>query len=116
MYVKDYLNVPAEAAGSDGLTARWVINATQGATNFAMCIYELQPGKTSPFHQHDHEHEIFVFEGHGLVTAPGGVTEIHPGSSIFIPPGEQHQFSNSGDSLLRMVGVMSFASIPPMRS
>lgn len=113
MYVKDYLEIPAEAAGSDGLTARWVINATQGATNFAMCVYELQAGKTTPFHQHDHEHEFFVFEGGGQVTTPQGVVEIGPGSAIFISAGEQHQFSNTGDSLLRMVGVMAFAPTPP---
>lgn len=113
MYVKDYLEVPAEAAGADGLTARWVINATQGATNFAMCIYELQPGKTTPFHQHDHEHELFVFEGHGQLTTPRDVVELRPGAAIFIPSGEQHQFSSTGDSLLRMVGVVSFAPALP---
>jgi mannose-6-phosphate isomerase-like protein (cupin superfamily) len=47
------------------------------------------------------------------VTTPEGVVEISPGSAIFISSGEQHQFSNLGDSLLRMVGVMSFAPIPP---
>jgi len=113
MYVRDYLEVPAEPAGADGLTTRWVINATQGATNFAMCIYELQPGKTTPFHQHDHEHELFVFEGCGQLTTPQGVVEIRPGSAIFVPSGEQHQFSNTGDSLLRMVGVMNFAPVLP---
>jgi quercetin dioxygenase-like cupin family protein len=113
MYVKDYLDIPVEAAGTDGLSARWVINATQGATNFAMCIYELQPGKTTPFHQHDHEHEFFVFEGTGQVITPEGVVEIGPGSAIFISSGEQHQFSNLGDSLLRMVGVMAFTPILP---
>jgi hypothetical protein len=36
MYVKDYREVPAELGGMDGLTVRWVINASQGATNFAI--------------------------------------------------------------------------------
>ncbi|PWH14228.1 MAG: cupin domain-containing protein [Anaerolineae bacterium] len=110
MYLRDYLEVPAEPAGADGLTARWVINATQGATNFAMCIYELQPGKNTPFHQHEHEHQLFIFEGCGQLITPQGVAELRPGSAVFIPSGEQHQFINNGEAALRMVGIMPFAS------
>ena len=48
MYVKDYREVPSEPGGADGLTIRWVINASQGATNFAMRVFELEPGKSHP--------------------------------------------------------------------
>lgn len=113
MYVKDYLDTPAEPAGAAGLSARWVINASQGATSFAMRIIEVEPGIATPFHQHEHEHEMFVFEGLGQLTTPSGVVAIAPGSVIFIPANEQHQFKNTGESPLRMTDVMLFALIPP---
>ena len=108
MYVKDYREVPAEPGGSDGLTVRWVINASQGATNFAMRVFELQPGKSSPFHQHENEHEAFVLAGAGELETPEGVAELKDGSAIFIPAQESHRFRNTGKDVMRFIDVIAF--------
>jgi quercetin dioxygenase-like cupin family protein len=113
MYVKDYRDVPAEPGGADGLTIRWVINASQGATTFAMRVLELQPGKISPLHQHDTEHEAFVLAGQGEVETGDGATPITEGSVIFIPGKETHQFRNTGNSILRFIDVVTFPVIMP---
>ena len=113
MYVKNYLDVPSEPGGTQGLTVRWVINASQGATNFAMRIFELEPGKVSPFHQHDNEHEIFVLDGQGEVETLEGSNPIKTGSVVFIPEKESHQFRNTGKEILRFIDVVTFAIIMP---
>lgn len=108
MYVKDYRDVPAESGGADGLTVRWVINASQGATNFAMRIFELEPGKESPRHKHENEHEAFVLAGSGEIETDEGVVELKEGSAVFIPVYEDHRFRNSGMDVLRIIDVIKF--------
>jgi quercetin dioxygenase-like cupin family protein len=111
MYVKDYREVPSESGGVDGLTVRWVINASQGATNFAMRVFELEPGKESPFHRHENEHEAFVLGGGGEVETEHGAAKIEAGSAVFIPAQENHRFRNTGKNVLRFIDVIAFSTI-----
>jgi quercetin dioxygenase-like cupin family protein len=111
MYVKNYREVPSEPGGAVGLTVRWVINASQGATNFAMRVFELEPGKESPFHQHDNEHEAFVLAGSGEIETDEGSANLQEGSVIFIPAQQSHRFRNTGQDVLRFIDVISFATI-----
>ena len=113
MYVKDYRDVPSEPGGADGLTVRWVVNASQGATNFAMRVFELDPGRETPFHKHENEHEAYVLEGSGEVETDEGTAELKEGAVLFIPSRESHRFRNTGESVLRFIDVISFASIMP---
>lgn len=108
MYAKDYRDVPSETGGADGLTMRWVINASQGATNFAMRVFELEPGKESPFHKHENEHEAFVLAGTGVVETEGESAQLREGLAIFIPAYENHRFRNNGMEVLRMIDVIRF--------
>lgn len=113
MYVKDYRGLPVESSGVDGLTVRWAINASQGATNFAMRVFELAPDKASPFHQHDNEHEIFVLSGSGEVATVEEAYPISEGSVIYIAPNEGHQFQNTGRDVLRFVDMVMFSMLVP---
>ena len=111
MYVKNYREVPSEPGGADGLTVRWVINASQGATNFAMRVFELEPGKGSPFHKHENEHEAYVLAGSGEVESDDATTEIKEGSALFIPALEKHRFRNTGKDILRIIDIIAFAAM-----
>ena len=111
MYVKDYREVPAESGGADGLSVRWMINASQGATNFAMRVFELEPGKESPFHRHENEHEAFVLKGRGEIETDEGATKIKKGSALFISSQENHRFRNTGKDVLRFIDVVAFSAI-----
>ena len=108
MYVKDYREIPSEPGGSDGLTVRWVINASQGATNFAMRVFELEPGKESPFHQHKNEHEAFVLAGSGEIETAEGTAKLKEGSVLFIAAQEDHRFRSTGKDILRFIDVIKF--------
>jgi quercetin dioxygenase-like cupin family protein len=113
MYVKDYRDIPSEPGGADGLTVRWVINASQGATNFAMRVFELGPGKESPFHKHENEHEAFVLAGSGEVETDAGTASLKEGSALFIPAQENHRFRNTGKDVMRFIDVIAFPFAAP---
>ena len=113
MYVKDYREVPAEPGGTDGLTVRWVINASQGATNFAMRVFELEPGKGSPFHKHENEHEAYVLAGSGEIEIDDDKANLKEGTVIFIPAQENHRFRNTGKDVLRFIDVIKFSLTLP---
>jgi quercetin dioxygenase-like cupin family protein len=110
MYTKNYRDFPVEETGVEGLTARWVITASQGAENFSMRVLELAPLKSTPKHQHNSEHEIFVLVGRGEVITDDGTFPIKEGSVIYIAPNEVHQFNNIGADVLRLIDAVMFPS------
>lgn len=110
MYIKNYRELPVETTEVEGLTVRWGINKDQGATNFSMRLLELAPLKSTPTHQHDSEHEIYVLVGTGNVETEDQLYPIREGSIIYVAPNEIHKFNNTGASILRMVDAVMFPS------
>jgi len=54
--------------GTKSCTVRWLIGQKDGAKNYAMRLFELQPNGIIPLHFHEEtEHEIFVVEGEGVI-------------------------------------------------
>jgi len=102
MKVQDYRDV-AVREELPGVTLRVVISEDDGAPNFIMRVFEVEPGASTPWHIHDWEHEVFVLAGEGQAVAAGGSTPIGPGSVVFVAPGDQHQFVNSGSDVLRFI-------------
>lgn len=94
---------PLELEGAEGVTIRWLIAEREGAPNFYMRLFEMEPGGHSPRHKHDYEHEIFILEGQGTALDGGKERRIEAGSVLFIPPNAEHQLRNTGKSLLRFL-------------
>lgn len=97
---------PVETEGAKEVAIRWLISKEDGAENFAMRMFEVQPGGHTPLHTHPQEHEVFVLEGKGTFVYEG---EEHPFESefvIFVPPNKEHQFKNTGDGILRMLCII----------
>ena len=104
MRVFDYRDVPAEPAqGAMGTTIRWLISKQTGAPNFALRVFEVQPGGFIPDHSHWNEQEMFVLAGEGTVGGPEGDRPVKPGTVIYIPPDEPHRFRNTGREVLRFI-------------
>ena len=105
MNVFDYTKVPAQKAeeGAKHLTVRWLITKEMGAENFAMRLFDMGVGGNSPYHQHDWEHEVFILEGEGVVKSEKGDIPFNPGTVIFIPPNEFHQFRNTGNTPVKFL-------------
>jgi quercetin dioxygenase-like cupin family protein len=105
MKIFNYETVELEdaGAGTAGVKVRWVIGEKTGAPNFAMRIFDFEPGGHTPRHTHDWEHEVFVLQGGGTALTPEGDKPIKAGDAVFIPGGEIHQFRNTGDALMRVM-------------
>ena len=107
--VKPHRDVPAEAVADSGAKAtfiRWLISKREGAPNFAMRLFEVEPGGYTPFHDHPWEHEVFVLEGKGKLVLENEEIPFEKEYFIFVPPGEKHQFKNTGDSTLRFLCII----------
>lgn len=104
MIVKHYTDVPsAPVTEAPGISIRWLISRPEGAPNFAMRLFELQPGASSPHHHHGEEHEVFILAGEGHVEGKGGLRPVKAGDFVFVPPDEMHQFNNTGQDILRFI-------------
>lgn len=88
---------PYENATAHNAKGRLLIGQADGATNFAMRIFELAEGGTTMHHEHPYEHEIFVHAGQGQVFHDGKWFDVKAGDAVFIPGGEIHQLRNAGD-------------------
>jgi quercetin dioxygenase-like cupin family protein len=105
--IEHYTATQAEAVENvPGVTVRWVIGQRDGAPNFAMRVFEVQPDHSTPYHQHASEHEVFVLDGTGVVRLQDGESPISAGSVVFVPGMELHQFVNRGHDLLRFICVV----------
>ncbi|MEM2935795.1 MAG: cupin domain-containing protein [Candidatus Bathyarchaeia archaeon] len=82
---------------------RWLITKDTGAENFAMRLFEMEPGGFSPLHSHPWEHEVFILEGQGLVIGGREEKMFKEGDVIFIPPNEIHQLKNIGEKTAKFL-------------
>ncbi|MBA7622738.1 hypothetical protein ES703_30121 [subsurface metagenome] len=100
-----------EVEGAKDVEIRWLISKEDGAENFAMRMFELQPGGHTPLHTHAHEHEVFVIEGQGVFVCEGQEHEFGAEYVIFVPPNKEHRFKNTGVSLLRMLCIIPASAV-----
>lgn len=89
--------------GAKGVSVRWVISEDDGAENFFMRVFDVQPGGYTPYHRHQWEHEVFILEGEATVVSEDGEQKASAGNVIFILPDEQHNFKNETDKILRFI-------------
>ncbi|MFQ5953395.1 MAG: cupin domain-containing protein, partial [Candidatus Omnitrophota bacterium] len=90
---------------------RRLISKEDGAENFAMRMFELQPSGYTPLHTHPHEHEVFVIEGQGVFVCEGQEHEFSAEYVLFVPPNKEHRFKNTGNSILRMLCIIPASAV-----
>jgi quercetin dioxygenase-like cupin family protein len=101
---------PVEIDGAKDVEIRWLISEEDGAEHFAMRMFELQPGGHTPLHTHPQEHEVFVIEGQGTLVYEGREHPFEAEHVIFVPANKEHQFKNTGRSLMRMLCIIPTAA------
>lgn len=112
MKVRHYREVEGQRE-VPGVLLRTVISAGDGAPRFAMRIFEVEPGGSTPFHAHWWEHEVFILSGHGAVRGTQGETTLSEGDVVLVLPHEEHCFANKGSDFLRFICVVPLAETPP---
>lgn len=89
--------------GVKGVTMRLMVGRADGAPNFSMRHFTVEPGGHTPHHSHDYEHEVFVVDGAGKVEKDGAQHDIAAGDVLFMPPNAVHQFVNTGSKPLKFL-------------
>jgi len=82
--------------GVKGVTMRMMVGRGDGAPNFAMRHFTVEPGGHTPHHRHDYEHEVFIVDGAGRVESDGEFHDIKAGDVLFVKANSVHQFVNQG--------------------
>jgi quercetin dioxygenase-like cupin family protein len=95
VHYKEVRPDPVGEEGASGIAVRWVISKEDGAPNFSMRVFEVEPGGYSPRHKHPWEHEVFILEVKGFLIQEEKAVPLSKGDVLFIPPGEEHQLKNS---------------------
>ena len=105
MKIFNYETVKAKDAegGASKVKIRWLITKDMGAKNFAMRLFDMEPGGYSPLHTHPWEHEVFILEGEGVVFDGEKATPFKADDVVFIPSEERHQFKNTGGKQLKFL-------------
>ena len=79
MKVSHYKDIPGTELNNDMVklvTGRVLVGKNDGAPNFCMRRFDVEPGGHAPRHTHDWEHEIFVHSGIGKVYQNGEWREV----------------------------------------
>ena len=94
---------PVAMEGAEGITKRVMIGPDDGAPNFTMRVFDVEPGGHTLHHSHVSEHEVYVIGGRGTVVEGDQEHPIEAGSFVFVPPHEVHQFRAAKDEPLRFI-------------
>ena len=105
MIVSSYLNTKPSLE-LPGVVKRDVICADKGAPNFCMRVFDVEPGSSTPSHQHPWEHEVYILEGEGVLTFEGEERPFSKDHFVFVPEGMEHSFRNTGSSKLEFICIV----------
>ena len=103
---KDVQGMPAEVDKARGVSMKVLISEKQGAPTAVLRVFDVAPGGYTPFHTHDWEHMVYVLQGKGIVREGDKEHPLDQGTYVLVEPGEEHQFVNRGDDVLRFICVV----------
>ncbi len=96
---------PVERAS--GAWVQVLVGPTEGAPNFVLRKFTLEPGGVIPLHRHPTvEHEQYVLSGRIRLTLGDEVREVAAGHVVFIPPGLAHRYENPGPQAAEFLCVV----------
>lgn len=103
---RKYSDVKLEDVTMEGASKtkiRWLISDKDGAPNFAMRMFEVEPGGHTPYHSHSWEHENFIIEGEGSLSTEDGDIPFKKGDVIYVEPHKKHNYKNTSDQTLKFL-------------
>jgi quercetin dioxygenase-like cupin family protein len=88
----------AELSKADGVRKAVILDEDDGAPNFRMRRYRLDPGAEVPKHTNAVEHEVHTVAGEYVVGIEDEEHTVSEGDSLLIPAGTVHWFRNESDA------------------
>ena len=111
MKIKRLENCDKTPVGAEGALKAFrqvPIGKADGAPNFSIRVFTIEPGGHTPHHSHESEHLNYIVSGAGKVLEGETPKDIRQGDFIFVAPFERHQYRNTGkDPLVLMCMVPS---------
>ncbi|MBE9487292.1 MAG: cupin domain-containing protein [Desulfuromonadales bacterium] len=89
-----------QMAGAQGASRQVPIGKADGAPNFSIRVFTLEPGGNTPHHVHASEHLNYILEGTGEVMEGEIPRPVRAGDFVLVTPHEKHQYRNTGDKPL----------------
>jgi len=83
--------------GAYKVKVKYLLHRGVGAKNLQLRLFKIDVKGYTPLEKHAHEHEVFILRGTALLRGGDQKIVVRPGSVIFIPSFEEHQFKNIGD-------------------
>jgi quercetin dioxygenase-like cupin family protein len=96
MYTVD-LNDEIMCRTKSGNKIYWMITSEIGAKSFELRYIEIPAGGKSSYGKHPHEHEVFIVKGEGKIKGQYPEKTLKPGTAVFVPGNEEHQWINTKD-------------------
>jgi quercetin dioxygenase-like cupin family protein len=111
MVIKELGNVPSFTVdGFDGIKKQIVLGDDDGSSEMIMRHFALEPGASTPYHQHPYPHMVMVTGGSGvLIDADKAEHRLASGEYAYVEDDEVHGFKNNTES------EFSFICIVPAR-
>lgn len=109
MKVVHYTDVelePVYAEGAEKTMIRWLVAQKDGAPNFALRMFEVEPGGHTPYHTHDWEHELYVLSGNGALITERGDIPFKENDVMYVDPNMMHAFKNTGSETLKFLCII----------
>ena len=91
---------PVNMDGIKGVLKQVPIGRDDGAPNFSIRVFTLEPGGHTPHHSHDSEHLNYILEGTGEVLDGDTPRTVTRGDFVLVQPQQKHQYRNTGDQPL----------------
>jgi mannose-6-phosphate isomerase-like protein (cupin superfamily) len=104
-----------ELSASSERTYRYVINEDAGCADITQFVGLVQPSK-APMHSHPYDEVGYIIEGEGIAHIGGRSTPLRAGSCFHLPPDEIHCIENSGEGVMRILGVFYPSGSPASRA
>jgi mannose-6-phosphate isomerase-like protein (cupin superfamily) len=102
--IVDTEDQPVIPAGKDR-EFKFVVNPDAGCAEVTQFVGWIPPGR-APTHYHLYDEVMYILDGEGVLHLAGHPdTPIRAGSVIHLPPPVEHCVENTGDRLLRVLGV-----------
>jgi mannose-6-phosphate isomerase-like protein (cupin superfamily) len=104
-----------ELEASSERSYRYLVNEDAGCFDVTQFLGIVQPSK-APMHSHPYDEVGYVVEGEGFAHLGGRSTPLRRGSCFHLPPDKIHCIENSGEGVMRILGVFHPSGSPASRA
>lgn len=92
--------------GTKGAGGKVLIGKTDGARQFILRYFRVEPGGWTARESHPHDHSIFILHGRARVLLGSDEVEVGPRDAVYISPGETHQLRPLGNEPLGFLCIV----------